>query len=65
MSGDEYCKFVLVSGEPIGEQVVQRGPFVMNSPKEIEQAFLDYYSSSNGFEKAKHWQSQAVQDGRF
>ncbi|HEX7192949.1 MAG TPA: pirin family protein [Thermoanaerobaculia bacterium] len=33
---------ILFAGEPIGEPVVQRGPFVMNSMNEIVQAYADY-----------------------
>ena len=33
---------LVVSGQPIGQSVVGHGPFVMNTPDEIEQAFRDY-----------------------
>jgi redox-sensitive bicupin YhaK (pirin superfamily) len=36
------AKAILVSGEPIGEPIVQYGPFVMNSQEEINQALRDY-----------------------
>lgn len=36
------ARFILVAGRPIGEPVVQYGPFVMNSREEIEQAVADY-----------------------
>jgi len=36
------ARFILVAGRPLGEPVVQYGPFVMNSREEIEQAFADY-----------------------
>lgn len=36
------ARFILVSGQPIKETIVQRGPFVMNTQAEIEQAFDDF-----------------------
>lgn len=36
------CRFILVAGIPIGEPIVQYGPFVMNTKQEIEQAYDDY-----------------------
>jgi len=33
---------LLLAARPIGEPVVQHGPFVMNSRAEIEQAIADY-----------------------
>ena len=36
------ARFLLIAGKPIGEPVVQYGPFVMNSVEEIEQALQDY-----------------------
>jgi len=33
---------LVLAGAPIGEPVVQYGPFVMNSREEIEQALHDY-----------------------
>ncbi|KAI7838766.1 hypothetical protein COHA_007559 [Chlorella ohadii] len=35
-------KFLLICGKPIGERIVQHGPFVMNHELEIRQAFMDY-----------------------
>lgn len=35
-------RFLLIAGQPIGEPIVQHGPFVMNSQQEIAQAFADY-----------------------
>lgn len=41
-AGPSGARFILVAGKPIGEPVVQHGPFVMNTRQEIEQAFADY-----------------------
>ncbi|MFI8479374.1 pirin family protein [Pseudomonas sp. NPDC078700] len=36
------AKVLLIAGKPIGEPIVQYGPFVMNSHEEIEQALRDF-----------------------
>ncbi len=36
------CRVLVMTGKPIGEPVVQRGPFVMNKVEEIQQAIRDY-----------------------
>lgn len=41
-------QILVLSGEPIGEPVVQYGPFVMNSEREIHQAFADFSSGKFG-----------------
>ncbi|MBT9567349.1 MAG: pirin family protein [Thiobacillus sp.] len=38
----EGARLILVAGKPLGEPVVQYGPFVMNTREEIEQAMADY-----------------------
>lgn len=53
-------RFVLVGGEPLGEPVVQYGPFVMNNQEEIDQTIEDFENCTNGFEKARHWKSQST-----
>lgn len=40
----EGARLLVLAGKPIGEPVVQYGPFVMNSREEIEQAIADYRS---------------------
>ena len=45
---DEEAHVIVLSGEPLGEPVVQYGPFVMNSVAEIERAMLDVNSGKFG-----------------
>lgn len=39
---DAGARLLFLAGKPIGEPVVQYGPFVMNTPQEIMQAIEDY-----------------------
>lgn len=39
---EEEARFIVLLGKPLGEPIVQYGPFVMNSQAEIEQALRDY-----------------------
>lgn len=41
-AGAEGVQFLLLAAKPLGEPVVQYGPFVMNTREEIEQALADY-----------------------
>ena len=44
--GTKGGRALVVAGKPIGEPVVQYGPFVMNTREEIEQAVRDYQSGA-------------------
>ncbi|KAG2290277.1 hypothetical protein Bca52824_049881 [Brassica carinata] len=57
-SSSKKLRFVLIAGEPLGEPVVQYGPFVMNTQAEIDMTIEDYHYGKNGFEMAKYWRSQ-------
>ena len=54
IAGETGARFVLISGKPINESVVQYGPFVMNTREEIDQAMSDY--QSNNFVRQRAWQ---------
>lgn len=38
---DSHVRFMLMAGAPFREPIVPYGPFVMNTPEEIRQAFVD------------------------
>lgn len=44
--GNGELEVLVLEGRPIGEPVVARGPFVMNTNEEILQAFQDYHTGS-------------------
>jgi hypothetical protein len=68
-------RFVIIAGKPHNvflntecftygsyqEPIVQYGPFVMNTEKEIQQAMSDFQSGRNGFERALGWTSKISQ----
>jgi redox-sensitive bicupin YhaK (pirin superfamily) len=42
LSATVPAKAILVAGKPLGEPIIQHGPFVMNTKEEIYQAIRDY-----------------------
>lgn len=41
-AGEQGARLIVVAGRPLNEPVARYGPFVMNTPEEIHQAFADY-----------------------
>jgi redox-sensitive bicupin YhaK (pirin superfamily) len=48
LTATEDTHVLVLAGEPLGEPIVQYGPFVMNTPQEIERAFVDFQSGKFG-----------------
>ena len=46
--GADEAEFLMLQGRPIGEPVVQYGPFVMNTEAEIHQTLRDYQQTQFG-----------------
>lgn len=58
-SEKKRVRMVVVGGEAVNEEVVHKGPFVMNNESEIEEAVKDFGLFENGFEMAKSWKSNS------
>ncbi|XP_042405014.1 pirin-like protein [Zingiber officinale] len=50
-SSEKSLRFLLIGGLPVGEPVVHRGPFVMNTEAEVEEAIQDFRNNRNGFQR--------------
>lgn len=65
-NGEVEAEVLMLQGRPIGEPVVQHGPFVMNTAAEINQAIMDYRRTEFG---GWPWKADgpvhAREDGRF
>jgi hypothetical protein len=66
VNGSVEGELLLLQGKPIGERVVQYGPFVMNSPEEIQKAFQDYHRTQfGGWPWPNHGPVHSREQGRF
>jgi hypothetical protein len=65
-NGPDAGEILMLQGRPIGEPVVQHGPFVMNTRAEIAQCFDDYQRTRfGGWPWASDDPVHARNDGRF
>ncbi|SFU45756.1 hypothetical protein SAMN05216339_102349 [Nitrosomonas eutropha] len=53
VAGEQEARFIVVSGKPLHEPIVQYGPFVMSTREQIDEALQDY--QSNQFVRDKAW----------
>ncbi|MFW9854436.1 MAG: pirin-like C-terminal cupin domain-containing protein [Candidatus Thorarchaeota archaeon] len=47
-NGSDPSRILFLQGNAIEEQVVQYGPFIMNTRQEIQQAFADFHRTQFG-----------------
>ena len=65
-NGNSESYFLLLQGKPIGEPVVQHGPFVGNSTEDIQRAFEEYRQTEfGGWPWPSHEHVHARERGRF
>ncbi|MCW5923161.1 MAG: pirin family protein [Saprospiraceae bacterium] len=65
-TGDDEARILVLQGKPIGETVIQYGPFVMNTKEEIQQAFEDYHATKfGGWPWKRYDQVHDRSEGRF
>lgn len=65
-NGNTEGLILILQGKPIGEPVIQYGPFVMNTKEEIQQSFNDFHATQfGGWPWPSFDQVHARQEGRF
>ncbi len=66
INGNQTSEFLLLQGRPIGEPVVQYGPFVQNSQAEIQATMQEYQRTQfGGWPWPRHDNTHAKEKGRF
>jgi len=66
LNGNSEARILVLQGRPIGETVIQYGPFVMNTKEEIQQAFEDYHATKfGGWPWSRYDQVHDRGEGRF
>ncbi|KAK7208239.1 pirin-like protein [Myxozyma melibiosi] len=51
-------RVVIVGGQVLDQPIIQYGPFVAVSKDKIYEAVMDFQAASNGFERARGWESK-------
>ncbi|KAK9460306.1 RmlC-like cupin domain-containing protein [Lipomyces oligophaga] len=54
---EKSARVVIIAGQALDQEVVQYGPFVTVSKEKVFQAVMDFQSATNGFERARGWES--------
>lgn len=66
VNGASEGRILVLQGRPIGEPVIQYGPFVMNTKREIQQAFEDFHATQfGGWPWKRYDQVHERTSGRF
>lgn len=66
VNGKSGGRFLMLQGRPIGEPVVNYGPFVMNTREEIQQTYQEYQQTRfGGWPWSRHDQVHGREQGRF
>ncbi|GAM84175.1 hypothetical protein ANO11243_021680 [Dothideomycetidae sp. 11243] len=55
---ENQVRFLVLAGSPLDQPIVRRGPFVATKREGLVKAVEDFYSFSNGFERARNWESE-------